>query len=208
MFGMFEQGSTGDRKKFGGVGIGLTIVQKLVEMQGGKLIVDSLPGRGSEFRFSLPFLFPQNDVAGADMRALQINTQQPARVLIVDDNPINQMLISTVLDKRGYVCEVADNGQAAVDKVNLSQFDLILMDLQMPVMDGYEATRSIRMRNDIKRTIPIIAITAHSVSGAHEKCEEAGMNGYVTKPFDPEDLDRRIRSLIARAHMLAADQIK
>lgn len=205
IFESFEQVNSSSERKFGGTGLGLSIVRQLVELQGGKVFVNSTPGRGSEFYFRLSFLKAKTD------RNEQLNPDKirpggladtekgEGKILIVDDNLMNRMLVVKVLQKKGYETDTAENGKIAVFKVENHEYDMVLMDLQMPEMDGYEATRLIRARKDNKKDIPIIAMTAHAMKGEKERCMEMGMDGFIPKPFYPEELYGKINELLKKA---------
>lgn len=205
IFDSFEQVVNSSERKFGGTGLGLSIVKQLVELQGGKVFVNSTLGRGSEFHFRLTFL----KVKGSNTelpppvmdkpRVNGINLHQNAggpKILVVDDNPMNRMLVVKVLQKKGFETDIAENGKIAVFKVGNNKYDMVLMDLQMPEMDGYEATRIIRAREDAKKNIPIIAMTAHAMDGEKERCLALGMDEFIPKPFYPEELYEKIKELL------------
>jgi len=127
---------------------------------------------------------------------IQVETGKGVRILVVEDNPINQLLVLKLLEKRGYETTVAENGKIAIDEYKKGDFDIILMDLQMPELDGYEATRIIRMMEGHKGEIPIVAMTAHTIKGELEKCADIGMNDYISKPFDSTELYQKIEMLV------------
>lgn len=205
IFDSFEQVTSTTERKFGGTGLGLSIVKQLVELQGGKVFVNSTLGRGSEFHFRLTFL----KVKGGKMKLpapvmdrprvsginLKVNGDGP-KILVVDDNPMNRMLVVKVLQKKGFETDIAENGKIAVFKVGNNKYDMVLMDLQMPEMDGYEATKIIRARQDTKKDIPIIAMTAHAMDGEKERCLALGMDEFIPKPFYPEELYEKIKELL------------
>lgn len=199
IFEVFTQATNDTNRKYGGTGLGLTIVKQLVELQGGKVSVKSKLGQGSSFSFNLKF----KKVLSSDITTKYTLTtkEKPSHIeslniLLVEDNLMNQILAKKVLTNWNWNVDVAENGLVAVKKTKKTLYDLILMDIQMPEMDGYEATRQIRRRhNTEKRNIPIIAITAHAISGEAEKCYNAGMNDYITKPFDEQILYEKIISI-------------
>jgi len=207
IFEVFEQATTGSVRKFGGTGLGLSIVKQLVELQGGKITLKSIPGEGSEFSFKLRFLKQTAEDALVDKLSSAViakPTELPKqgagkRILVVEDNPINSLLVIKVLKRQGYETDIAENGKIAVDKYLANQYDMILMDLQMPEMDGYEATMSIRRSETGNRNIPIIAMTAHTIKGEFERCMEIGMNNFISKPFRPDDLYEKIDMLLKSA---------
>jgi CheY-like chemotaxis protein len=124
---------------------------------------------------------------------------QGVRVLVVDDNPINLLLVEKILKKQSFETETADNGKTALDKFSKKDYDIILMDLQMPEMDGYDATIRIRNLNSDKKNVPIIAMTAHTIKGEMERCLEIGMNDYISKPFHVAELYEKIHLLVAKS---------
>jgi signal transduction histidine kinase/CheY-like chemotaxis protein len=202
IFDYFEQGSVGAGRKFGGTGLGLSIVKQLVKLLDGNIRVNSTPGKGSEFHFRLAFL-KFNNQQGRDKPKIinTINNDEQLialkpKVLIVDDNPMNRMLVVKILQKKGFETGTAENGKIAVFKVRNQNYDVVLMDLQMPEMDGYEATRQIREWKNEKRNIPIIAMTAHTMPGEMEKCFEIGMDDFIPKPFSSEILFEKIYALL------------
>jgi signal transduction histidine kinase/ActR/RegA family two-component response regulator len=204
IFESFEQATTNTMRKFGGTGLGLSIAKQLVEMQDGKIFVKSLPGMGAEFYFRLPFLkytgklqqkSGREDVDNAEPSEI-VKSGKGVRVLIVEDNTINQMLIVKVLQKRDFTIDVAANGVIALSKYRNNDYDIILMDLQMPEMDGYETTRNIRNMPGSKKDIPIMAMTAHTIKGEMERCLAIGMNDYIPKPFNINELFEKIFALV------------
>ncbi|TND09103.1 MAG: multi-sensor hybrid histidine kinase [Bacteroidetes bacterium] len=192
-FGSLSNGSKTQKNE--GAGIGLTITKQLIELQGGKIYVESKPGKGSDFSFTIPVLkaTPRHLANGAvPEQDVTEDFLKDIKILLVEDNEINQKLAEIVLKEQGCTVTVVDNGKSAIDLLRSgNDFDCILMDLKIPVVDGYETTRMIR--NEIKNTaVPIIAFTAHAVKGEEEKCMESGMNDYVVKPFNPGELKKKI----------------
>jgi len=192
IFDKFTQADGSVSRKYGGTGLGLAITQKLVELHGGEISVQSELGRGSLFTVILPCEAavsqtqeqdrkpPASARAGANVAA--------GRILIVEDNPVNQKVVTAVLRKRGYAIELANDGSEALAKLESGgEYGLILMDVQMPVLDGLEATRQIR-KNPRWNGVPIVAMTAHAMTGDKERCLAAGMNGYISKPVHPSHL--------------------
>lgn len=196
IFDRFNQAEADITRKFGGTGLGLTIVRQLVELQHGSIGVESEPGKGSTFKVELPYtlgeLLPdsgENYTYSQDNFALP---QQPdIRLLVAEDNKMNQNLLKHLLGNRQLHYQLVNNGQEAVSALSKQHFDLVLMDLQMPEMDGYTATRKIR--EELQSNIPIIAMTAHAMSGEREKCLQAGMNEYLSKPIREGELYRMIQ---------------
>ncbi len=188
LFQPFTQADASTTREYGGTGLGLTICKRLVKMMNGDISVTSHPGRGSVFAFTAEFGRTQGArprEAGPEKdNAAGLDAVQNARVLLAEDNAINQQVACELLEQAGVFVTVAKNGYEALQAAKKEQFDLILMDLQMPKMDGYDATREIRRLDDSAST-PIIAMTAHAMSGVREKCLAAGMNGHIPKPIDP-----------------------
>ena len=194
IFDSFSQASQDITRKFGGTGLGLTITKRLLELQGSEIKVESEIGKGTRFHFILPHkivkttLFQKTELT-APIQAMPLDDLHEVRILLVEDNPVNVMVASKFLTKWGVQLETAENGRIALEKVKTSTFDLVLMDLKMPEMDGYEASREIRK---LTSSIPIIALTASATLEAQEKVFKAGMNGFITKPFNPNELQRII----------------
>lgn len=202
IFQGFTQASNETTRKYGGTGLGLTIVKQLVELQGGQISVKSEMAIGSTFTFNLPFKKVEQGAIG------KINTYkmdgkitsiEGLNILLVEDNLLNQVLAKKVLTDWKWDVDIAENGLIAYEKAKTGDYDIILMDIQLPEMDGYEATRSIRkIENVEKRDVPIIAMTAHAMSGEAEKCINAGMNEYISKPFDVKVLYNKIISVLKK----------
>jgi signal transduction histidine kinase/ActR/RegA family two-component response regulator len=189
LFLPFSQVDSSTTRKFGGTGLGLAISKQLVQRMGGTIKVNSQQGQGSRFEFSLnlkhaPALNTQIKVDDAQPTQ-PTSTLRDARILLVEDNEINLELAMELLSMSGLQISVAHNGQEAIDALLEHEFDGVLMDCQMPVMDGYEATRRIR-EIDRFRDLPIIAMTANTMKGDREKVLEVGMNDYIAKPLDPD----------------------
>lgn len=199
IFEVFMQASNETTRKYGGSGLGLTIVKQLVEQQGGRIVIKSKEGVGSTFSFNLIFgkgkPRPAENTITEEANLPIING---LKVLLVEDNKLNQVLAKTALTNWNWEVEVADNGIIALNKYSEQDFDIILMDIQLPEMDGYETTRNIRnnFKNE-KRLVPIIALTAHAMPYEEKKCYIAGMNGYISKPFTPKVLYQKIVSVLA-----------
>lgn len=193
IFSSFEQLDAGNTRSFGGAGMGLSLVQRLVELLGGHIQVDTDPGKGSSFRFELPLeLAPPADTPRVSEATLQAELPLSMRALVVEDNPVNQRVAVALLNRLGFFTEAVTNGKEALAKVRSGHqdYDVILMDCQMPVMDGYETTRIIReweVENDQDRT-PIIALTADVLPGTEHSCLESGMDDYLSKPVRKQNL--------------------
>jgi len=192
IFDEFTQADGSVSRKYGGTGLGLSITRKLVELHRGEITVNSEVGSGTAFTVTLqceaqPAANGNHDASAAAATALArtILTEHALRILVVEDNQVNQKVVTAVLRKRGFYIELANDGQEALSKLKSSAaFDLVLMDVQMPVLDGLEATRLIRKEQRWKQ-LPIIAMTAHAMNGDKERCLEAGMSGYISKPVHP-----------------------
>ena len=196
IFENFQQASSHTSRLYGGTGLGLAIVKQLVEPQGGSLSVTSKLNEGSEFSFILSFEKTDAEVA-LDAELLDLNTEtKNIKVLVVEDIALNQLLMKTILDEFGFECDIAGNGKIAIDMMIDKSYDLILMDLQMPVMNGFETTEFIR--NTMKLEIPIIALTADVTTVDLAKCKSVGMNDYIAKPVDERILYSKMISLIRK----------
>jgi PAS domain S-box-containing protein len=204
IFASFTQADASTTRQYGGSGLGLTISQKLVELMGGRIWVESQFGRGSTFCFTVRLKLQQEGVAEVGIPDRQVPKPlspltRSLRVLLAEDTPANQKLVIHVLTKRGHVVETACNGQQALDLIDQRDFDVNLMDVQMPVMDGFQATAAIRKLPDPRKArLPIIAMTAHALKGDDKRCMEAGMDAYIAKPLDTRELVRLVESLANR----------
>lgn len=203
VFERFTQANTDTQRLFGGTGLGLNIAKSIVHLHGGTLSMDSIPGEGTSFNFILPFqkythaAFTTETKSIPDETILAINAKNPIHVLLVEDNMVNAMLAKKVLQNGGFVVQHVINGAEAVEKVQTEKFDVVLMDIQMPVMNGILATKKIRQLKGSFTSLPIIAMTADSLYGEMQNCYNAGMNGYVSKPFKPNNLFSAIIDAIA-----------
>lgn len=187
IFERFMQVDTHITRKYGGTGLGLAITKQLVELQGGSISITSKEGSGTECCFTIPYRKSQEQQQPATREAT--NHRQflsLKKILVVEDNLMNQKLTSIILQNQEFEVTVARNGKKAIEFLKEKQADLILMDIQMPVMDGYKTTQLIR--DELHLATPIIAMTAHALSGEREKCLQAGMNDYLAKPFKEPDL--------------------
>lgn len=202
IFEDFIQGSRDTHKKYGGTGLGLAIIKKLVELQNGKISVSSKINKGTEFKVDLSFTKPRD---GELLHKLSnpITDHKTElnglRVLVTEDNKMNQIILSNLLIKQGVTTDIAENGLVALNLLKKNTYDAILMDLEMPVLDGYSTTKKIRMSKDKKiKNIPIVAVSAHVLIHEKEKALELGMNGFITKPFIPEDLYMSVSNACAK----------
>ncbi len=196
IFQAFSQADGSITRKFGGTGLGLTISRRLVELMGGFIGLMSTPGQGSEFFFTLPLRPASGPRAAAEPDPAPASGQRhEGRILLAEDNPINQKLVVSLLTKAGYGIATALTGREALDRLAQEPFDLVLMDMQMPDLDGIEATRLIRQRERASgaRPIPIIAITANAYASDRARCLEAGMNDFITKPLARDALLATLR---------------
>jgi PAS domain S-box-containing protein len=185
LFNPFVQADTSISRKYGGTGLGLAICKQLCATMGGMIGVDSTHNRGSTFWFTVRCA-PGNPIVVAPPLAPAADADRSLRVLVAEDSPIIATLVSKLLSKRGINADIVCNGALAVDSVQAKAYDLVLMDVQMPVLDGISATRAIRALTGLERNVPIIALTANALVGQRESYLAAGMNDYVTKPIQPD----------------------
>ncbi len=203
IFERFTQANIETQRLYGGSGLGLSIVKSIIDMYGGTLTMESKEGVGTSFRFILPFKkyaetkeTPEVNLSDSNS-GLTENENTSVRILLAEDNLVNAMLAKEVLRKRGFEVYHVTNGELAVEAVQQQNFDLIIMDIQMPVMNGITATENIRKLSGNVSEIPIIAMTAHSLHGEMQNCYNAGMNVYVSKPFKPDDLYAAIMECVS-----------
>lgn len=199
IFDTFAQANTKITRKYGGTGLGLAITKRLLEIQGSEIHVKSTEGVGTTFYFKMAFdkSFHQKKKSIHEPKnQLPFISLKGTKILIVEDNAINVLVAGQFLKKWDVAYDVAENGEIAVQKVQNNHYDMVLMDLQMPVMDGYEATRTIRALNDKMKTLPIIAITASVMMQVREEVIKAGMNDYISKPFNPNEFYNKIKRYV------------
>jgi CheY-like chemotaxis protein/HPt (histidine-containing phosphotransfer) domain-containing protein len=202
LFKKFTQADESITRRFGGTGLGLAISRELVELMGGTIGVESTVGHGSDFWFSLPLqraaaLPPE--LADAMLPGAALEMDGGRRVLVAEDNGINQLIVSTLLRRAGYTVDNVENGEEAVAAVQRAAYDLVLMDVHMPVMTGSEAVRQIRALPSGQGRLPIVALTAHAMQGAREDYLAQGFDDYLSKPFTPGSLLAVIRRWIDAA---------
>ncbi|MNS10221.1 Aerobic respiration control sensor protein ArcB [compost metagenome] len=196
IFENFQQASSGTSRLYGGTGLGLAIVKQLVESQGGTIRVKSTVDEGSTFSFTLSFQKTNSD-AELENEIVELDTEiKNIKVLVVEDIPLNQLLMKTLLDEFGFARDIAENGKIAIEKLKNKDYDIILMDLQMPEMNGFEATEYIRKTMNSK--IPIIALTADVTTVDLAKCKAVGMNDYIAKPVDERLLYSKIIGILKK----------
>jgi PAS domain S-box-containing protein len=199
IFDNFTQASSDTTRNYGGTGLGLAISKQLVELQGGKIKVESIEGKGSQFYFSLTFKKSNqsnwHSVTGrSENNNIVVHSLKGLKVLLAEDNKINQVVAGKFLSKWEVEMDIAENGAEALEMVQNKNYNLVLMDLQMPVLDGFEATKKIRKLGGKYSKIPIIALTASAVLEIHEEAISAGMDDFVTKPFDPKLLNSKLHT--------------
>ena len=197
IFDNYTQASSDTARKYGGTGLGLAITKSLIELHNSSIYVESEIGKGSIFKFTIEFELSDQKILSSlhEISTASLN----ATILVVDDNQINRILAKKVLSKWGIKVDFAENGAIALEQVKNTVYDVVLMDLQMPEMDGFEATKAIRkLEGDYYRNLPIIALTASIVGKEKEKIYASGMNDYVMKPFVPSVLYSKINSFLKK----------
>jgi hypothetical protein len=210
MFEPFTQGDASATHHYGGTGLGLTIARQLAALMGGTLTAESQPGRGSTFRLGFELSVARE--AGRASRPADANREAPApswrtppRVLVAEDNPVNQIVIARALERAGCRADIVGDGMQVLEALSERHYDAVLMDCEMPVMDGYEATRELRRRERAGEHVPVIAMTAHAMEGAADECRAAGMDDYLSKPLRREQLNEALaRWIPAEKHSAAA----
>jgi PAS domain S-box-containing protein len=191
IFQAFTQEDSSTTRKYGGTGLGLSISKKIVDMMGGELSLHSEKNSGSKFYFTISLKLAE--IAEAQVKEFMPDLKG-ARILLVEDNKVNQYLALALLKSWNALTDVSENGVDAIERLKEISYDLVLMDLQMPLMDGFEAT--VIMRNELQLKTPVIGLSANALNGEHERSLEIGMNDYVSKPFQPELLYEKIYGFI------------
>lgn len=194
LFQSFSQGDSSTTRQYGGTGLGLAISYKLVKLMQGQIWVESKENEGSTFYFTVklkrrPTVIEAESTTAQNQPEIDklatIERLKGAKILLVEDNKLNQELAKVLLEMNGLIVETAENGKEALELLNAQDFDSVLMDCQMPVMDGYEATQQIRKQEKYKG-LPVIAMTANTMKGDKEKTLASGMNDYIAKPMNPD----------------------
>ncbi|MDB5200463.1 MAG: response regulator [Chitinophagaceae bacterium] len=199
IFDRFQQADTDTTRKYGGTGLGLSIVKQLVELQNGTISVSSKTNGGTEFIFIIPYKISK-DLNGDKFipeEEIQLNTKN-IKILVAEDNAMNQNLMKHLLASWDLDFDIVNNGQEVIDALQQKKYSLVLMDIQMPLMDGYMATQKIR--NELNNDIPIIAMTAHAMAGEREKCLSFGMNEYISKPIREIELFKIINTILQNSN--------
>jgi CheY-like chemotaxis protein len=195
IFEAFTQADNDTARIYGGTGLGLAIVKQLVELQNGSVDVSSTEGKGSCFKVRIKYKRASETI----LSSTYIHTEEKEignlNVLLVEDNMINQLLAQKVLSDWGWNVDTVENGIGAIEKIKRTDFDVVLMDIQMPEMDGYETTEHIRRLPVPKGNVPILAMTAHVMPNEEQRCYAIGMNGYISKPFNTQTLYAKIVSI-------------
>lgn len=208
IFDPFVQASADTTRHYGGTGLGLAIVKRLLGLFNSKIVLDSQPGKGSVFSFAIQFPLYKGIIKPIHTNTIMSSSLEGLNVLIAEDNPVNALLLVKLLTKWQVNAVVTNNGQEAVNKLLHNSFDVVLMDLHMPLMDGYQATTYIRsLNNPLKAQIPIIALTASVSYNIYDKIKEAGMSDYVSKPFQPTVFYQKLEALNkAKLGKMVADE--
>jgi len=203
VFEKFTQADGSHKRRYGGTGLGLSICKQLIELMGGQIGLFSSRGKGSTFYFHLTLPQTDHPPAPEPEESKRATIARPGtRVLLAEDNKVNQKVAIAILQKAGCVVDVVDNGQDAIQQVQREHYDVVLMDCQMPVMDGYEATARIRAMKEPLCRMPIIAITAHAMKDDQQKCLDGGMDDYISKPVGRQELIGLINKYTADAERI------
>jgi CheY-like chemotaxis protein len=210
MFEPFTQADVSTTRVYGGTGLGLAIAREMIEMMGGTIDARSAPGQGSTFWFDVELEAPAAAEALSESSAEARRASASPRldsplVLLAEDSPVNQIVARRALERCGCSVEVVGTGTEALRALAAGHYDAVLMDCQMPEMDGYEATREFRRREEASARTPVIAMTAHAMTGDRERCLDAGMDDYITKPVRHADLESTLRRWLGAHSDPAAD---
>ena len=205
IFESFSQGDNSITRQYGGTGLGITISKELIELMDGNISIESEVGKGTTVTFTIPFLialkrgkYPEPNKAKNEEKGKSQSAVSGRQVLLIEDNPVNQKLAELILKKWGCNVIIAENGKKALDILKNKQFDFILMDCQMPEMDGFEATKAIRKKESKTGAhIPIIAMTALAMKTDKERCIQAGMDAYISKPIKQDELLKVITEILS-----------
>jgi nitrogen-specific signal transduction histidine kinase/AmiR/NasT family two-component response regulator len=199
LFSSFSQADASISRRYGGTGLGLAISKRLVELMGGTIDVQSTPGEGTRFRFTVPMGHAQEPVPAPLAPPPAVSAGNHLRVLVAEDNPVNQRVVLMLLKKLGVNADFAADGVQAIAAVEGNRYDLVLMDVEMPEVDGLTATREIRSRLPLDRQPAIFGLSAHATTEYRDICLGAGMDGYLTKPLEPGKLQDLIAELSAQS---------
>ncbi|MEX2319702.1 MAG: response regulator, partial [Saccharospirillum sp.] len=204
LFQPFHQADASTSRRYGGTGLGLAISQQLAQLLGGRIELDSQFGRGSEFRLvlTLPTIEPPATQLGVTPGPEQFTGSLSGSVLVAEDNPVNQTIARRMLEKAGITVTLVSDGHQVLERCARHRFDLILMDVQMPGLDGLEATRQLKARGD---PTPIVALTANATQESHQTCLEAGMSDFITKPFRYQQLQRVLHLYLGGNQLIVSD---
>jgi signal transduction histidine kinase/CheY-like chemotaxis protein len=203
LFEKFYQADASISRRFGGTGLGLSITKEIVNAMGGSIAVESEPGKSSCFWVQLPLLAVQRAVTAPSESPEPTALALQGKILLVEDNEVNRIVACSLLEMCGHTVTVACDGVQGVEIWSQGEFDLILMDCQMPRMDGYQAARVIREREGGRRRIPILALTASAMANEREECRAAGMDDFLSKPIQPKELQRLVQRALAQNRILA-----